>query len=447
MDRIRLRKARFIRPIVALVPSLDDFDGVVVNVVDGGYGRGYDGYLEEPLERERLALLIRYYYQVSDYGITAQRSFPYAPLVFNDEPRMVLLPANYPRSSAFAGPNKTPYLIHEANVSRDLSLALDYGLRLDHSVSFPHLFGNGLEYHGFVVPTQAFRKVDQKKMGYQMIHFKEAMPNEPHFEEAMSNEPTFRTSETIVSLITGCGIQPNFLRTSERLDVSLVFGSKSMTEEIEIRLSSERMREYQVDSLEISRICIRRIIEQYTRTQTSKFIRFFAGMSTRERGARYLVTGYRTYLDPVFTRLSRFVEDDREEFLYVSGDSVAAMQLCEISLYINDSRRPGEFVIRNIPKVRVGEPQWYVLWGPMSSTDKPWPPSTYMEDEDQPDEDQPDIVKVGSRPIVDDMDYIEYFEGDTYKEAYMPLNRNRTSKILATSIDLLRSLGRKLKVD
>lgn len=452
--RIDLREAGFIGPVVAVVPSLQNFDDSIVNTIDGGYGRGYDGYLEEPLERERLAILIHYYCQARlplGHGTTAQKIL-HAPLVFNDQPRMILLPADYRDSLAFAIQTIILYPIHKADFSGRLSLTLDYGLRLDHSRPILDLFRNDFGYDGFVAPTQAFRKATQSKLGYQMVCAHKTKPN----------ELTFGASEITLSLTAGCGIQPDFLRTSETLDVNLTFEPKivlSIIERFAIRLSSERMREYQVDSLKISRICVRRIIEQYTRTQTSGLIEFFAGTNIGEHGARYLVTGYRTYLNPNFTRISRgLVEDIPEELLDVSGDNVAAMQLCKISLDINNVIQPSEADIdfRNVPpehldslQVHVDEPKWYVLWGPMSGTDELWPPSTHGRRRFIEDEvgdtykivvGQPDIINMGSRPPAYDSRNLARYNHNTTLLPRSPPNRtSRSTAVLSASRNIFRA--------
>ena len=423
--RIGLREAGFTGPIIALVSSLHKFDDSIVNTIDGGYGRGYDGYLEEPLEQGTLEILIWYYCQANltlGQRFTTQRIL-YSPLVINHQPPVVLLPADYRESSAFADANEIISSIHEAEAAGALSLTLSYKTETRLRLDFPGSVGDycrlNLGSYGFVVPTQAFREAEQRKVGLQMVCIKGTTPD----------EGTFEPPEATLSVIPGSGVRLGLLRTSETLDVNLNFNlsidvngdtdlefdvngniglnfdangnidSKPsflfMRERITINLSSKRMSECQVDSLELSRICIRRIIARYAWTEISELIKFFAGTGERGHGARYLFTGYRTYLDPKFTSKSHDRKEEDPAELHVVGDKVAAMQLCEIRLEINNAILPSEADIdfRNIDsndldslQVHVGNPKWYVLWGPTSDTDELWPPSTTdrrrcMEDE------------------------------------------------------------------
>ena len=424
--RIDLREAGFIGPIVALVPSLRKFDDSIVNTIDGGYGRGYDGYLEEPLEQGRLAKVIQYYCRAKlalDQGL-AVWDILYSPLVVNHPPRMVLLPADQRESSAFADADMIPYSTNEAEL---LSFTLDYGMEklalLDFSGPAGHHLRN-LGYSGFVVNTQRLRETNWNKLGLQMVYI----------EVTSSDHRIFGVWEATLSVIASSRAQLGLLRISETLNVNLDFESKTssaVSRLSAIHLSSKRMSECQVKSLEISRICIRRIIEQYAGRERN-LVEFFAGID-RGHGTsylvRYLVTGYRTYLDPKFTYHYRMEGDPTE--LRIVGDKVAAMQLCKISIEIDNTsilsseidiylRDFGSKAMDSL-QVHVGEPKWYVLWGPMSDTDELWPPSTpdrrpYIENE------VADTYKiVVGQPETEKLketDYIKSMEGDTNQTAY-----------------------------
>ena len=438
--RIDLREAGFIGPIVALVPSLRKFDDVIVNTIDGGYGRGYDGYLEEPLEQGRFATLIQYYCHVKlalDQGLAAW-DFLYSPLVVNHPPRMVLLPADQREWSAFADVDMIPYSVNETEL---LSFTLDYEMEKPSLVDFPgptrHHFFNNLGYYGFVVNTHRLRETNWNKLGLQMVYI----------EVTSSDQRTPGVWEATLSVIASSRAQLGLLRTSETLDVNLDFGSKTspaVSGLSTIHLSSKRMSECQVKSLEISRICIRRIIELYARRERN-LVEFFAGIDHGHRTpylVRYLVTGYRTYLEPKFTYHYR--EGDPTE-LRIVGDKVAAMQLCRISIEINNSILLSEVDIDfrefhpedlDSLQVHVGEPKWYVLWGPMSDTDELWPPSTpdrrpYIEYE------VADTYKiVVGQPETEELketDYIKDMEVDTNQTAYrdpsLPRPKNTSRRV------------------
>ena len=343
--RIDLREAGFIGPIVALVPSLRKFDYSIVNTIDGGYGRGYDGYLEELLEPGRFTTLIQYYCHARstfDHGV-AIREILYSPLVINHPPRMVLLPVDQRESSAFADANMIPYSIHEAEVARALSLTLDYGIETRLLLDVLGLIGPRASFHDFVVPTQAFREADQSKIGWQMVHLK---------KRKRPDEVMFESPEATLSVIRHSGVQLDRRRILESPNVILAFHSKlSSPTKVTIEFSSKRMSECQVSSLEISRICIRRIIEHYARTETSGFNKFFTGEDVSGHGARYLITGYRSYLDPEFTRIfwdraergsTWYPKEGGPTEVYIVGDKVAAMQLCEIRIEINNVILPSE---------------------------------------------------------------------------------------------------------
>lgn len=81
----------------------------------------------------------------------------------------------------------------------------------------------------------------------------------------------------------------------------------------------------------------------------------------------YLITGYRTYLDPELRRLDR--KSDIEALAQTRpllnrwvGSKIAALELCEITVPYNPNR------------FEVGEPKWYFLWGPHDPDDYWWPP-------------------------------------------------------------------------
>ena len=389
--RIVLREAGFIGPIVALVPSLQKFDDSIVNTIDGGYGRGYDGYLEEPLEQGRLAAMARYYCQadITLDNVKTQKIL-YSPLIVNHQPRMVLLPADY--RSACRDEFLGLFPVHKAAAAGAFSLSLHY--TREERLLFDDLklsmvpFRNDPGFHGFVVPTRAFREVDRSEVGWQMVYV----------TAITDGYEAFGFLEATLPVNVASRVQLHPLTTSETLDVNL-----SLKCEIDKRctfhLSSKRMSECQVESLEISRICTRRIIEWYTQNynqnEPRSLINFFAGTGMKEHGARYLVTGYRTYLDPKITIRSKLRGYDRPILFEYVGDKVGAMQLCEVSIDINNVTQPSEADIdfRNMsPKdldslqIHVGKPKWYVLCGPKSDQDGVWPPSItnrrhYMEEE------------------------------------------------------------------
>ena len=331
-----------------------------------------------------------------------------SPLVVNDWPPMVLLPADYRDSSAFAEGKISTYLMHEAEVAGVLSLTLDYGTKTPLDLTW-HL-GDNLRFNGFVVPTQAFRKADQSKVGWQMVYVKGTML-----------ERTFVTSEATLSVIDGSGVKLETLSTTENLDVKLTFESKDNWDRI--HLWSMRMSKCQVNSLEISRICMRRIIQQYAQIgATAAVNEFFAGTGVRGHGARYLVTGHRTYLNTLITRTPLDhvgIPLRSPAYFHIEGDQAAAIQLCKVGMEMNQAIRPSECdidfrIAENLDslQIHVGEPRWYVLWGPISGEDEPWPPGTsdgqrYME-----------YKKIRSPLTVEDTNFIEYLEGDSYKTFY-----------------------------
>lgn len=107
------------------------------------------------------------------------------------------------------------------------------------------------------------------------------------------------------------------------------------------------------------------IVQLHIKSRTSKTRHILRGLS--EGRTFYLVTGHCTYLDP---KLSVFDLKASVEALAVTKmqqtacaeSKIAALELREFTVPYNPSR------------FEVGEPKWYILWGPHDPDHELWPP-------------------------------------------------------------------------
>lgn len=107
------------------------------------------------------------------------------------------------------------------------------------------------------------------------------------------------------------------------------------------------------------------IAQLHIKLRTPETSHILRGLS--EGRTFYLVTGHCTYLDP---KLCFFGRKSKVEALAQTrtprrswiGSKIGALELCEVTVPYNPSR------------FEVGEPKWYLLWGPYEPDDERWPP-------------------------------------------------------------------------
>ncbi len=109
------------------------------------------------------------------------------------------------------------------------------------------------------------------------------------------------------------------------------------------------------------------IVQLHSQHQTSETSQIIDRLS--EGQSFYLITGHRTYLDaklaflklPSLQSILRGLPEHHAIFKW-AGSKPGALQLFKIDVQWEP------------PRSVLGQPKWYILWGPRGPDDKLWPP-------------------------------------------------------------------------